>query len=484
MLAVRGAGAALRRAWLHGPGPRRGSRVNGGTGVGGDAWPVWGGVALGCVQAAGSRLGVTAGLSTAWMGCTGPSQSRRPQHVVDLRSDTVTQPSEAMRRAMAQAAVGDDDYGEDPTVNELQHLAARLLGMEDALFVPTATMANLIAVMCHCQRRGAQLLLGAGAHLHVYEHGGVAQVAGVHSQALQDLPDGTLDLEQLELAVREAHGSRYHPRPELVCLENTHSSAGGRVLPLAHLQQVHQLAERYGLRVHMDGARLLNAAVAQAVEPAQITQHCDSVSLCFSKVSRGRGGSARGWTGAAQAAASPSFGPRGRGCVPAHGQGRAALRLPPWTPRAWAPQLGPCWLAAGRLWRRPGACGSCWAEGCGRRGCWQPLPASGWSRQRRRCAETTATPGASLEVPRALGRGPQPGLWAGLERPPLREAGHRAGSPTAPASLRHPGAAVTSVLRQPPGRGDEHGDGGGAGGLAVSGRALRVHAGSERGGAG
>eukprot|EP00075_Anas_platyrhynchos_P038231 XP_027327484.1 LOW QUALITY PROTEIN: probable low-specificity L-threonine aldolase 1 [Anas platyrhynchos] len=254
MLAVRGAGAALRRAWLHGPGPHRSSRANGGTGAGGDAWPVRGGAALG-----------------------------RPQHVVDLRSDTVTQPSEAMRRAMAQAAVGDDDYGEDPTVNELQHLAAKLLGMEDALFVPTATMANLIAVMCHCQRRGAQLLLGAGAHLHVYEHGGVAQVAGVHSQALQDLPDGTLDLEQLELAVREAHGSRYHPRPELICLENTHSSAGGRALPLAHLQQVHQLAERYGLRVHMDGARLLNAAVAQAVEPAQITQHCDSVSLCFSK---------------------------------------------------------------------------------------------------------------------------------------------------------------------------------------------------------
>ncbi|XP_065591366.1 uncharacterized protein LOC136047925 isoform X1 [Cyrtonyx montezumae] len=258
---------------------------------------------------------------------------RAPQRVVDLRSDTVTQPSAAMRAAMARAPVGDDDYGEDPTVNgecgassprcavtllkpelrgcagegmcvghvelwsrplshpcsvhllyaELQQLAARILGMEDALFVPTATMANLIAVMCHCQRRGAQLLLGAQAHLHVYEHGGAAQVAGVHSQALPDLPDGALDLEQLELAIREAHGSRYHPRPELICLENTHSSAGGRVLPLAYLQQVRLLAERYGLRVHMDGARLMNAAVAQDVEPAHIAQHCDSVSLCFSK---------------------------------------------------------------------------------------------------------------------------------------------------------------------------------------------------------
>ncbi|XP_057265619.1 uncharacterized protein LOC130599284 isoform X4 [Pezoporus wallicus] len=173
---------------------------------------------------------------------------RLPPLVVDLRSDTVTQPCAAMRSAMARAAVGDDDYGEDPTVN----------------------------VMCHCQRRGAQVILGRDSHLHVYEHGGVAQ-------ALPDLPDGTFDLELLELTIREAHGSRYHPRPELVCLENTHSSAGGRVLPLAYLQQVRGLADRYGLQVHMDGARLMNAAVAQNMEPAQITQHCDSVALCFSK---------------------------------------------------------------------------------------------------------------------------------------------------------------------------------------------------------
>ncbi|KAM4673082.1 uncharacterized protein AAGF69_002351 [Amazona ochrocephala] len=218
---------------------------------------------------------------------TGSVQPRGPPrlspHVVDLRSDTVTQPCPAMRRAMARAAVGDDDYREDPTVNELQRVAAGTLGMEEALFVPTATMANLIAVMCHCQRRGAQVILGRDSHLHVYEHGGVAQVAGVHSQALPDLPDGTFDLELLELTIREAHGSRYHPRPELVCLENTHSSAGGRALPLAYLQQVRGLADRYGLQVHMDGARLMNAAVAQNVEPARITQHCDSVSLCFSK---------------------------------------------------------------------------------------------------------------------------------------------------------------------------------------------------------
>ncbi|XP_065708786.1 uncharacterized protein [Patagioenas fasciata] len=206
----------------------------------------------------------------------GPVRPRGAPRTVDLRSDTVTRPCAGMRRAMARAAVGDDDYGEDPTVNELQRLAAGILGMEEALFVPTATMANLIAVMCHCRRRGGQLFLGRAAHLHVYEHGGAAQV-------LPDLPDGTFDLEQLELLVREAHSSRYHPRPELICLENTHSTAGGRVLPLPYLQQVRGLADRYGLRVHMDGARLMNAAVAQGVKPAQITQFCDSVSLCFSK---------------------------------------------------------------------------------------------------------------------------------------------------------------------------------------------------------
>nr|XP_020669707.1 probable low-specificity L-threonine aldolase 2 isoform X1 [Pogona vitticeps] len=204
-------------------------------------------------------------------------------HVVDLRSDTVTRPSPKMRQAMAQAEVGDDDYGEDPTVNELQRVVAELLGMEEALFVPTATMPNLIAVMCHCRRRGAQVLLGKEAHIHIFEHGGIAQVAGVHSETLQDLPDGTLDLEELEHKIQQAHRSQYHPRPELICLENTHCSAGGRVLPLQYLQKVHQLAQKYGLQIHIDGARVLNAAVALGVPPSQIAQHCDSISLCLSK---------------------------------------------------------------------------------------------------------------------------------------------------------------------------------------------------------
>ncbi|KAM8943797.1 uncharacterized protein AAEQ78_012856 isoform 2-T2 [Lycaon pictus] len=206
-----------------------------------------------------------------------------PVHQVDLRSDTVTKPGPAMRRAMAEAVVGDDDYGEDPTVRELQEKAAKLLGVEQTLFVPTNTMANLISVMGHCQRRGSQLLLGQECHLHVYEQGGVAQIAGVHSHPLPDLPHGTLDLAELERMVTRGLGSPYHPVCELICLENTHSSSGGRVLPIDYLHQVHRLARSYGVRVHLDGARLMNAAVALRVSPARIVEHCDSVSLCFSK---------------------------------------------------------------------------------------------------------------------------------------------------------------------------------------------------------
>nr|XP_032655042.1 probable low-specificity L-threonine aldolase 2 [Chelonoidis abingdonii] len=239
-----------------------------------------------------------------------PSSWGAQPHVVDLRSDTVTRPSVAMRQAMAQAEVGDDNYEEDPTVNELQRLAAQLLGMEEALFVPTLTMADLIAVMCHCQRRGgsaarreggpsACLRAGRGCSVNMARWGRAwlwvpsglstltmlswAQVAGVHSQVLQDLPDGTLDLNELESTVRVGYGSRYHPRSVLICLENTHSSAGGRVLPLAYLREVRLLADCYRLLIHMDGVRLMNAAVAQGVISAQITQHCDSISLCFSK---------------------------------------------------------------------------------------------------------------------------------------------------------------------------------------------------------
>ncbi|XP_054945781.1 LOW QUALITY PROTEIN: uncharacterized protein [Physeter macrocephalus] len=212
------------------------------------------------------------------------SQAGIPTHVVDLRSDTVTKPGPAMRRAMAEAVVGEDyDYGEDPTVRELQATAAELLRVERTLFVSTNTMANLISVMCLCQRRGSLLLLGQACHLHIQEQGRVTQIAGVHSHPLPDLPHGTLDLAELEGLVARSLGSRSHPVCELICLEDAHSSSGGWVLPIECLCQVHLLVRSYGVQLHLDGARLMNAAVALCVPPARIVEPCGSVSLCFSK---------------------------------------------------------------------------------------------------------------------------------------------------------------------------------------------------------
>ncbi|MCI4384372.1 hypothetical protein PGIGA_G00037950 [Pangasianodon gigas] len=204
-------------------------------------------------------------------------------HTVDLRSDTVTEPGEAMRSAMAQARVGDDVFGEDPTVNELQTVAADMFGMEAALFVPTGTMSNLIAVMVHCRERGDEMIVGDLSHLHIYEQGGSAQLAGVHSTTLTTLADGTFDLEQLESKIRHDYPDAHYPRSRLVCVENTHNIMGGRVLPVSFLQQLRSIADKYGLAVHMDGARLMNAAVALGVHPSALLKHCHTVSVCLSK---------------------------------------------------------------------------------------------------------------------------------------------------------------------------------------------------------
>lgn len=203
--------------------------------------------------------------------------------VVDLRSDTVTRPGTDMRRAMREAEVGDDVMGEDPTVNELQKIAAEMFGMEAALFVPTGTMSNLIAVMVHCRERGDEVIVGDLSHLHIYEQGGSAQLAGVHSTTATTLPDGTFDLEQLESKIRHGFPDPHYPRSRLICVENTHNVQGGRVLPLGFLQEVRSLADRYDLKVHMDGARVMNAAVALGVSPKTILQHTHTVSVCLSK---------------------------------------------------------------------------------------------------------------------------------------------------------------------------------------------------------
>ncbi|KAK2876244.1 hypothetical protein Q8A67_020340 [Cirrhinus molitorella] len=188
-----------------------------------------------------------------------------------------------MRRAMAEAEVGDDVLGEDPTVNELQKFAADMFGMEGALYVPTGTMSNLIAVMVHCRERGDEMIVGDLSHIHVYEQGSSAQLAGVHSAAVTTLGDGTYDLDQLISKIRHGYPDPHYPRSRLVCVENTHNIQGGRVLPLSFLQELRSVADKFGLAVHMDGARVMNAAVALGVQPSVILQHCDSVSVCLSK---------------------------------------------------------------------------------------------------------------------------------------------------------------------------------------------------------
>jgi threonine aldolase len=201
--------------------------------------------------------------------------------IIDLRSDTVTLPTPAMRRAMAEADVGDDVYGEDPTVNRLETLAAQRLDKEAALFVPSGTMANLICLLSHCAR-GDEAIMGDMAHTFLFEAGGSAAVGGIHPHTVPNRPDGTLALDELEAAIRDPHND-HHPRTRLICLENTHNRCSGAVLDPGYMIDVRALASRYGLAVHLDGARLFNAAVALGLPAAQIAGDADSVSFCLSK---------------------------------------------------------------------------------------------------------------------------------------------------------------------------------------------------------
>ncbi|XP_077980492.1 uncharacterized protein LOC144435752 [Glandiceps talaboti] len=203
--------------------------------------------------------------------------------VVDFRSDTLTVPGAEMRQAMAEAAVGDAVFGEDPTVNELERRAAEMLGKEAALYVPSGTMSNLIAVMCHCNQRGQEMLLGDKSHIFFYEQGGAAYLAGVHPRTLTNRADGTFDLDEVEDKIRQDESDDHLPHTRLLCLENTHNKCGGRALPLSFMNEVRNLTRKYNVAVHLDGARVMNAAVALDVPATEITQYCDSISLCLSK---------------------------------------------------------------------------------------------------------------------------------------------------------------------------------------------------------
>ena len=196
---------------------------------------------------------------------------------VDLRSDTVTRPSKEMRQVMANAPVGDDVYGEDPTVNRLEKMAAELLGKEAALFVPSGTMGNLVALLSHCAR-GDEYIAGQEAHIYRWEGGGGAIFGGIQPQPIDFEEDGTLDLVKVRRAVKPADD--HHAVTRLLCLENTQ---GGRVLPLSYLGEAARAAKSLGLALHLDGARVFNAAVYLGVPIAEIAAGFDSVSFCLSK---------------------------------------------------------------------------------------------------------------------------------------------------------------------------------------------------------
>lgn len=200
--------------------------------------------------------------------------------IIDLRSDTVTQPTEEMRRAMYQAEVGDDVFGEDPTINRLEELAAGMLGKEAALFTPSGTMSNLIAVMSQT-RHGDEVIMGSEAHIFWNEAGGVAALGGVMVRTIENDEDGSLSPEEVQVAIRAAN--IHYPPTTLICLENTQNRCGGGVLTAEYTRRIADIAHGRGIRLHLDGARIFNAAVALGVEVSVLAAPADSVSFCISK---------------------------------------------------------------------------------------------------------------------------------------------------------------------------------------------------------
>lgn len=200
--------------------------------------------------------------------------------LVDLRSDTITRPTANMRRAMAEAEVGDDVFGEDPTINKLQEIAAQRLNKEAALFVPSGTMGNLVSALTHCGR-GDEAILGGQSHMFWFEAGGLAAVGGIHPRPLPNAPDGTISIREIEAAIRP--DDVHHPKTRLIAVENTHNRCNGHPLTPAYMAEIREVADRHGLKVHVDGARIFNSAVAQGIDVRELTAAADSVSFCLSK---------------------------------------------------------------------------------------------------------------------------------------------------------------------------------------------------------
>ncbi|CAA0826412.1 Probable low-specificity L-threonine aldolase 1 [Striga hermonthica] len=188
-----------------------------------------------------------------------------------------------MRAAMASAEVDDDVLGNDPTAARLEKRMAGIMGKEAALFVPSGTMANLICVLTHCQMRGSEVILGDYSHIHIYENGGISTIGGVHPRTVENNDDGTMDIDLIEGAIRDPSFEICYPTTRLICLENSHAHSGGRCLSAEYTDRVGELAKKYGLKLHIDGARIFNASVALGVPVHRLAQAADSVTACLSK---------------------------------------------------------------------------------------------------------------------------------------------------------------------------------------------------------
>ena len=199
---------------------------------------------------------------------------------IDLRSDTVTKPTPEMREAMAEAEVGDDVYMDDPTVNKLQEIAAEMLGKEDSLFVPSGTMGNLLALLVHCQR-GDEVIVGDKSHIYMNEAGGMSALGGIHPRPIVNQPDGTLRLEDILVSIQTE--DVHHTITRLICLENTQNACGGVVLSTEYTRAVGKLALENNLSLHIDGARIFNAAAALNISVKELVEPADSVMFCLSK---------------------------------------------------------------------------------------------------------------------------------------------------------------------------------------------------------
>lgn len=200
---------------------------------------------------------------------------------IDARSDTVTKPTAAMRSAMSNAIVGDDVYGEDPTIIELEKRTAKLFEQEEGLFFPTGTMANLTALMCWCDARGSEVILGSSSHIFIYEQGGSAYIGGVATRTIPNESDGTIDVEKILSSIRS--NNIHFPVTQLVALENTQNYCGGKVLPSGYIQTVVNALKPYNIPLHIDGARIWNAATVLNQSVAQVTRGASSINVCFSK---------------------------------------------------------------------------------------------------------------------------------------------------------------------------------------------------------